>query len=207
VSDRGIIIVGVSPARTAQDPKHPDHARWVKDHTLKMEAEHAQKTGQVFRNAETANLRNLERLDGRKRVRPSQPRRPKKSAGERREERAKQLRDQGVFVNPVAKVIPAAAASCNKCGQCERCRREARLIAIAAKAREGDLAMMFLMDQCTALVLASQKRIDAKIAPTINSPRRVVPFSLLGTRERNRLFVSALNAICNWSVRSLGAWK
>jgi hypothetical protein len=45
-----------------------DRARGIKERTLAMEVKHAQAMGGTFRDAETANMRNLERMEARKRL-------------------------------------------------------------------------------------------------------------------------------------------
>ncbi len=44
----------------ASNPTHPDHDRWVKDRTLRMEVEHAKVLGLPLRIAEQENQRLLD---------------------------------------------------------------------------------------------------------------------------------------------------
>jgi hypothetical protein len=44
-----VIVKAVTPSAAAASPSHPDHARWVKERTLKQEIEHATLIGGTLR--------------------------------------------------------------------------------------------------------------------------------------------------------------
>lgn len=201
-----------APSAAAAAPSHPAHPRWLKERTLAMEVRHAQQTGGATRDAELANQRALERLEGKKRDaggrrRILSPRAIERE--ERRRDRQLSRREQlGVTYKPVAPVVKPAQFRCGRCGQCVVCRRELRAIAIMAKAREGDLEMQWLTHNLVALHFAIGKRIDCKISPSRSQPGREIAFSrmMLGG-ERNLAFLGAVAEICDWSVRAMGAWR
>lgn len=195
-----------SPPAAAASPKHPDHARWVKEQTLRIEVDHARTTGGTLRDAELANARALERLSGRRRelARPDPiPRKAPPSAAERQAKRA----EEGVTIKPVAPVTIIPPPECGVCGLCLRCRREERAKLIMRKGREGDRAMQWLSLNFVALMLGLQKRVDTKIAPSRRARGREVAFSRMRKQERITAFLDASAAICDWSVSALGAWR
>lgn len=85
-------ITAVTPSDAASDPKHPDHDRWVKETTLKIEVEHAKRLGLSFRDAETENAYWLQRAEAKAREKPgavpvSKTQRKRKTRDERLAER------------------------------------------------------------------------------------------------------------------------
>jgi hypothetical protein len=199
-------IAAAKPSPAAASPKHPEHARWVKDQTLKIEVDHARAMGGTYRDAEVANERSLARLAGRRRdrARPDPvPRKAPPSAAERQAKRAA----EGVTFQPVAPVTLIPAPKCKACGRCIRCRREERTKLILQKGREGDPAMQWLALNFVAILFGLQKRTDTKIAPTRRSRGREVPFSRMRHQQRINAFLDAAAAICDWSARMLGSWR
>lgn len=189
------------PTSAAEKP------RWLKAYTMRFEVAHQNRIGGTLRDAEDANNASLQRLDAKKREdRGRRVLTPDRVALEER--RARRRDKLGVQVKPIAPVYVAAAKACRNCGRCRLCAREARTVAIMAKAREGDAAMAYLTHNLVALTLAHQKRIDCRIAPTPGAPGKEVGFARMMLHgERNLAFVGAVEAICDWSVGSLGKWR
>lgn len=188
----------ITPSPAAASPTHPDHPRWVKERTLAMEAEHIKLVGGTLRDAEAANRANLERLEGRKRHARPKTRRKVKSVAERQAERA----EKGLTYKPVAPVIAPPKSPCNFCGRCVRCKREARVVAIMAKAREGDQVALKLTWDLVALKHAVEARKDYRAGD-----RRLYPFSNLRGRDKLVAFNAAIESVCDRSVKVLGAWR
>lgn len=189
-----------TPSDAAKAPSHPDHSRWVKDITLKRETEHAILNGGTSRDAETINLANLERLDGRKRY--AKPKKPKKKAdAARREVTHADLIAAGVTKKP-ATIRKVEARACNFCGLCMRCRRELRVSQIMAKAREGDKRAHALTMELVAVMFAAQRRVDYK-----DGLGRELPFSRLRGFERDRAATAGVENACDRSVSFMGEWR
>jgi hypothetical protein len=197
-----------TPSAAAAAPSHPDHPRWLKERTLAMEIAAVQREGGTLRDAENANAVSLQRLEAKKRG-PKLVATPSAIEKAASKQRRKERRDKlGVTYKPVATVRPAIVKACRTCGVCLHCRREIRMLAIMQKAGQGDLRMEWLVHNLVALQLAMQKRIDAKITPTRGAPGKEVAFSRMRLNaERNLAFLSAVTEICDWSIRSLGAWR
>lgn len=192
-------VRAVTPHDGARHPSHPDHARWVKEQTIKREIEHARSTGGTLRDAEAANARSLERLDNRKRIKKPRAK-PKKRETAKREVTSADLLAAGV-TKKIAPVQAAPASPCNWCGLCRRCKREARLRVIMTKAREGDPLALSLVWELTAMGFAAQKRTDYR-----DSLNRELPFSRLRGHDRNRAITLGAEWVCERSTPILGAW-
>lgn len=192
----------VTPSEAAADPKHPEHARWVKERTLAMEANHASAVGLTFRQAEDANLANLIRLEARKQ-KPKAPRKPKRKGREitpTTEEHAR-LKAAGV-IKRKARITPALKSMCNWCGLCIRCKREGRLQLIMAKARLGDDKARALVMELVAMGFAAQSRKDYK-----DAIGRELPFSRLRGHDRNLAVTAGAEWVCDRSVPFMGEWR
>jgi hypothetical protein len=190
----------VTPGPEAANPKHPDHARWVKDRTMKMEAEHAAKLGLSVRAAEQANTRQLERLAARKRFAKIPKAPPAKPEMTR-----KSLDASGVTrkVAPKAKPRPAASSPCKFCGLCHRCKREKRMWQIMRRANQDDQRALSLKMELTALSLAEQKNIDYR-----DHLGREIAFSRMTTQhDRNRGVTAGIEWVCDRSVPFMGEWR
>lgn len=193
-------VKAVTPSDAAKSPAHPDHSRWVKDITLKREVEHATMTGGSSRDAETANLANLERLDGRKRH--AKPQKPKKKVdAAKREVTHADLIAAGVTKKP-ATIRKVEARACNFCGLCKRCRRELRVSQIMAKAREGDRRAHRLTMELVAVMFAAQRRVDYK-----DEIGRELPFSRLHGLARDRAATAGVENVCDRSTSFMGEWR
>lgn len=189
----------VLPAATASSPSHPDHARWVKERTLEVEARHAHVIGGTIRDAEDANNRNLIRLDARKRENKPKPVKRPVDAG-KREITHSDLKAAGVTKRQ-ARVAKIAAYKCKHCGLCRRCRRELRVAEIMRRHRIGDSAVKDLANSLAVMVLAHGLR---KLYRDGSVEFR---FNELEGFQRDRALVSATERICEQSSATMGAWR
>lgn len=193
-------IKAVTPSDAARSPNHPDHARWVKEQTLKLEADHAAAVGLSGRDAEVANLANLERMDARKRQDKPKQRKKKVDAAKREVTHADLIKAGVTKKTPeIRKVKPRA---CGYCGVCVSCRREVRVRLIMGKAREGDTLATSLCWELAAIVFAKQKRTDYR-----DYLGREFPFSRLQGADVRKASNRAVDLICDRSVRLLGEWR
>lgn len=188
-------IKAVSPSAGAANPSHPEHARWVKEQTLAIEANHANAAGLSFRHAESENMRALERLSNRK-VKPRKPKAPKKI------DTAEQLAKQGVTqrVAPAKKLPPMPP--CKLCGLCLRCRRELRMSQIMTKARQQDPKALSLIQELVAIGFAAESRKDYK-----DAIGRELPFSRLKGYDRDKAVTAGADWVCDRSVPFMGQWR
>jgi hypothetical protein len=191
-----------TPSPAARAPKHPDHARWVRDRTLKMEADYALATGRTYRDAELANQKSLERLSGKARdERPTLSRGPRKPPREGVVERHAKRAEQGVTIRP-APVLVAPVSLCKHCGRCKTCKLEVRVLSIQRKGREGDVVGQALSWELAGAMLAHQARKDFRGGTGVR-----YEFSQLTPRDRTRAFLAAVASVCDRSVKLLGAWR
>ena len=195
----------IAPPEAAASPDHPDHARWVKDKTLAMEVAHANATGGTHRDAELANQRNLERLAGKARDLPI---RSRSASTQERDEpnlgnagRWAERAAQGVF-RRAPKVLVVKSPPCGNCGRCLRCRRDARVLAIQARGRAGDVVAKALAWDLAGAMLAEQGRKDYRAGNGV-----VYPFSRLRKPQRIQAFLAHVENVCDRSVKLLGAWR
>lgn len=188
-------VTAVTPVAAAANPSHPDHARWVKEQTLAIEANHARATGLPFRQAETENLRQLERLANRGR-KPRKPRKPRKI------NTPEQLAKEGVTqrIAP-AKVLPPMPA-CKLCRKCLRCKRELRLSQIMTKAKEQDQKALTLVAELVAIGFAASARKDYR-----DAIGRELPFSRLKGFDRDRAVTAGADWVCDRSTSFMGQWR
>lgn len=189
----------VTPSADASDPKHPEHARWVKDRTLKIEADHARATGLSYADAERSNSRQLERLANR-RAYASIPKPPKA----KRELNKAELLASGVTRKPAPKRAPLGQApKCKWCGICHLCKRTRRMVAIMRLAQLGDTRANSLRMELTAISFAEQKNVDYR-----DHLGREVAFSRMTTQhDRNRGVTAAIEWVCDRSVSFMGEWR
>ena len=189
-------IKAVTPVAGASSPLHPDHSRWVKEKTLSLEAHHIQIAGGTFRDAETANTRNLERLAARQRL--AKPKPAAKVNTAQREVTHADLKAAGV-TKKVAKVAKVAAYKCKHCGLCRRCRRELRAATIMRRGKIEPKIGEF-SNALVVLVLAHGMR------QMYRDRGLEFPFNTLTGAMRDRAFVAAVERICDRSVLAMGAW-
>ena len=179
-------IVAVTPAADASDPAHPDHDRWVKDVTLKMEV------------AEANNRRLLDRAERIAKDKPSglvKKRKPPSVQQERqrRKSRLQRLQERAVTVKAAQPLVsPLKLSPCGRCGTCRACMRERRVLAIIEKARAGDLSMLNLAWQMTATALDAQGGTGR--------------YRDMNKADRDRAVTAKAEFICDQSVRWLGNW-
>lgn len=188
-------VTAVTPVAAAANPSHPDHARWVKEQTLKVEAQHAQSLGLSFRHAETENTRQLERLANRKR-KPAKPRKPK------RIDTPEQLAKEGVTIRPAPKRKAPQMPPCKLCRVCVWCRRAIRVSHIGMRARQDDLRARALQDELNAIMLAAITRKDYRDALA-----RELPFSRITGHDVDKAVTMGIEWVCDRSIPFMGQWR
>lgn len=184
-------ITAVTPVAAAANPAHPDHARWVKEQTLKIEMQGARS----LRAAEAENTRQLERLAQRKR-------KPKKPKAPRKDWTPELLAKEGVTVRkaPVRKAPPMPP--CKLCRQCVWCKRAIRVSMIGVKARQQDLRAQALQDELTAIMIAAMSRKDYRDALA-----RELPFSRITGRDVDKAVTMGIEWVCDRSAAFMGQWR
>lgn len=184
-------IDSVSVPAVASDPLHPDHERWVKDRTLKMEVDHAKAVGLPLRVAEAENLRMLERSE--RIARDAKPA-PKKepAAITPNMGRRQRVKERGVTVKAAKEISLLKLSPCGRCGTCPNCMRERRVLLIVQKRKED----RFLKSLADSLFLF-----------TINCSAGIGRFGDLTKRDRDRAIAAKAEEVCNLSVPRLGEWK
>jgi hypothetical protein len=189
-------ITAVTPVAAAASPSHPDHARWVKEQTLKAEIKHAQSLGLSLRHAETENTRQLERLAQRKK-------KPKKvKAPPRKDWTAEQLAKEGVTVRAAPKRKAPQMPPCKLCRQCVWCKRAIRVSHIGMRARRDDHRARALQDELNAIMLAAITRKDYRDALA-----RELPFSRITGHDVDKAVTMGIEWVCDRSVSFMGQWR
>lgn len=183
-------VAAVTPGEAASDPLHPDHDRWVKETTLKMEIEHAQRVGGTLRDAEDENARLLARMDALAReARPVHQRSvPRKSRAQRALDRAVSVKHALPKPN-----MWLASSPCGRCGACRGCKREKRVLAISQLATK----------QKDAWALQSMWGITLTLL-RVNSASG--EFKGVSKADAQKRLVAAVEKVCDESVKRLGAW-
>lgn len=177
-------VTAVTPPDAASSPDHPDHDRWVKETTLRMEVEHAQRLGLGLRHAEEENARLLARAEAKAAAAPAPVKRPVSPS----DARAKRHADRGITRRAALK---APRPECG-CGLCLLCRRKLRVLAIF-QARASAPAMKSLGDDLFAAFLSASTGIGS--------------YKGLSKRDAKRALSVKIDAICDRSVPLLGAWR
>lgn len=184
-------VEAVAPAADASSPAHPDHDRWVKERTLQMEVEHAERLGLTFRDAEAENLRQLERSEAIAKAAPivtpaTNRQAPRDGHGER-------VAKRGVFKRaPKPTVRNARLSPCGRCGLCRHCKIERRLFLMCQKAKAKDLKYVVVMWRLGMMGEQAAKRIG--------------PFFGMSKRDADRKLVRILEDACDATVPSMGPW-
>jgi len=177
-------VTPISVPDSASDPAHPDHERWVKDRTLKMEIEHAKAVGLSLRDAEVENRRLLERTEQIAKAAQQQTSKKRNVGNAERQAR------RGVTKRAVAD-IGDVQARCS-CGRCIGCMRSKRIMLIMQRGREdstiGEIAKKLMV---VSLQASAGKG----------------PFLGLDRKDRERALHAYVDAACDASVRLLGAWR
>jgi hypothetical protein len=188
-------VTAVTPAAAAANQSHPDHARWVKEQTLKQEVAHARSLGLSSRHAETVNARQLERLANRKR-------KPPKTKKPRKDWTPEQLAKEGVTqrVAPPRKV--PKAPPCKYCRKCVWCKRSIRVSMIGVKSRQQDLRARSLQDELNAIVFAALGRKDYK-----DAIGRELPFSRIAGKDVDKAVTQGIEWVCDRSASFMGQWR
>lgn len=192
-------VKAVSPSPAASSPSHPDHARWVKERTIAIEVEHAQKMGGTLRDAETANAKHLERLANRKKIALPPPR-FKQPTIQRRELTHEELRAAQVRKRP-AKIVPVRKHMCGgACGMCLDCKRLQR-VALIRDRLPGEPRLAPIVNALAVMTIAFglQRRFrDAGVEFNFDDSRAWV---------RNRAHDAAVSQIIDRTVPILGEWR
>lgn len=188
-------ITAITPAAAAANPSHPNHARWVKEQTLKQEIRHAQMLGLSSRHAETENSRQLERLAARAHKKRA-PRRPTKV------DAPEQLAKEGVTVRKAQRRRLAPMPPCRLCRRCVWCKRSLRMSQIATKAKQLDTKAVNLMLELTAVQMAASRGTDYR-----DAIGRELPFSRLRGHEVDRAVTQGIEWVCDRSVSFMGQWR
>lgn len=187
-------VTAVTPADNASDPKHPDHDRWVKETTLKMEVEHAKRVGLPLRVAEAENLRLLERSEQiAKSQKPATKKKPAAvTADMPRKGHRQRVLERGVTVKKAGPEISLLKLSpCGRCGTCRNCMRERRVLLIVQKRKDD----AFLGALANRLFIAG-----------LHASARVGKFKGLSKRDVDRALTVQAESACDASVRLLGNW-
>ena len=188
-------VKAVTQSVAAANPSHPDHARWVKDQMLKIEIADAQSRGLSFRDAETINMRQLERLARRK----QKPRAPKKP---RKDITPEQLAASGVTVRQAPKRKAPQMPPCKLCRQCVWCKRAIRVSMIGIKSRQQDLRARALQDELTAIMFAALGRKDYR-----DALGRELPFSRIAGVDADKAVTAGIEWVCDRSTSFMGQWR
>lgn len=184
-------VKAVTPSAAASSPSHPDHARWVKEQTLKQELAHHGS----FRAAETANIRALERLAKRK-LKPKKRKKPAPVPT------AKQLAESGVTVREAPKRKAPQLPPCKLCRQCVWCKRAIRVSMIGIKSRQEDLRALELQNELTAIMMAALGRKDYR-----DAIGRELPFSRIVGKDVDKAVTQGIEWVCDRSVSFMGQWR
>ena len=187
-------VEAVTPTADASSPAHPDHDRWVKDYTLKMEADHAKRLGLSFRDAEDENNRQLVRSEAIAKAAPQRAATPPRTDSKPpREGHADRVAKRGVLKRPPKRrVVGAQLSPCGRCGTCRRCKREKRVFLMTQKAKAGDLKYVVILWN---LGIYAQQAKDG-----------TGPFVGIKPRDANRMVIRKLEDVCDGTVPSLGPW-
>jgi hypothetical protein len=188
-------VTAVTPSAAASSPSHPDHARWVKEQTLKQEIAHAQSRGLSARHAENENTRQLERLANRKRRKPA-------SKKARKDWTPEQLAKEGVTVRAAPKRKAPQLPPCKLCRVCVWCRRAIRVSHIGLRARQQDVRARTLQDELNAIMVAALTRKDYRDALA-----RELPFSRITGRDVDKAVTQGIEWVCDRSVSFMGQWR
>ena len=189
-------VTAVTPSAAASNPSHPDHARWVKEQTLAIEARHAQSVGLSSRDAETENLRQLERLANR--ARKPRKQKPRKVATPS----AEQLAKEGVTVRVAPKRTAPKLPPCKLCRTCLWCKRAIRVSYIGVKARQQDTRALALQNELNAIMFAALGQKDYR-----DEIGRELPFSRLTGKDVDKAVTAGIEWVCDRSVSFMGQWR
>lgn len=186
-------IAPVSAPAQASDPKHPDHDRWVKDRTLKMEVDHAKAVGLPIRVAEAENTRLLERSERIERDKKPATKKDKPAAATPNMGRKARVAERGVTVKAAKPELSILKLSpCGRCGLCRNCQREKRVMLIVSKRKEDRFYKALA---------------DSLFLFTLNCSGGLGRFADMRKRDRDRAITAKAEEVCDASVLRLGEWK
>lgn len=188
-------VQAVTPVESASDPKHPDHDRWVKETTLKMEVEHAKRVGLSLRDAETENAHWLQRAEAL--AREAKPAAPAPS----KEQRKRKTREERLAERPVERRVAKGpprtwknTSPCGRCGTCRGCKREKRIYAIAVAARrDGDQVYKEALNTLWLHSMSAQNLTGTYAGMT--------------KRDALRRLVRRMEDLCDSTIMQMGPWR
>lgn len=186
-------VSAVTPSADASDPSHPDHDRWVKDVTLKREAEWANRLGLPIRVAEQENQRLLELAE---RKQPGKQKATKRKARQANHNigHAARAANRGVTKTaPRPMVANAHLSPCGRCGTCHRCKRERRVAAMCVRANQGDMRFVGVLWRLWAFAAAAKAGTGK--------------FAEMTPGDANRAVIRKLEEVCDQTVSVMGEWR
>lgn len=183
-------VKAVTPSAAAASPLHPDHARWVKERTLGMEARHAAETGGTLRQAEDANRRALERL----------AKRPQRAVA--KPAARKPLTREETKASGVTRKLAAPKQDKVHKVSARDAKWAVRVSQIMDLGRKGDRRAHSLAMEVVAIKIAMSARRDYK-----DAIGRELPFSRLKGASLERAVRAGMEWVCDRSVSLLGAWR
>lgn len=180
----------------------------VKDSMVRRESNWLKTLGGTVsaREIEGRVNRGMERLYARKREAVPAKAAPKKvQPAQTRQERTldKLTAKSGgkMWIKPAAPVYQRGP-KCKWCNVCMDCKRAARLRTIQNLGRQGDTDCAMMAWDFVALVNAFTKG-----GPYRDALGRAVDFSEMRPVQRRKVFVGAIESICDRSVSKMGAWR
>jgi len=188
-------ITAVTPVAAASNPAHPDHARWVKEQTLKLEIADARALGGSVRDAEIKNTRQLERMANRKLLRAA-----KKAP--RKIDSPEKLAATGVTVKKAKPRKLAPLPPCKLCRKCVWCKRSLRMSKIKTHALRQEPKALSLMLELQAIMMAASARHDYR-----DAIGRELPFSRIAGHDVDRAVTQGIEWVCDRSVSFMGQWR
>jgi len=203
-------VTAVTPSAAAANPSHPDHARWVKEQTLKFEMVHAQTVGMSARAAEVNNTRQLERLANRKQRLPKPKSKAPRDKRLHVDDSARlfggtddQIRElHGVTARPAPKRKTPPMPPCKLCRVCVWCKRAIRVSHIGVRARQQDLRARALQDELNAIMIAAIRCRDYR-----DAIGRELPFSRITGHDVDRAVTQGIEWVCDRSIPFMGQWR
>jgi hypothetical protein len=179
----------------------------VKDSMVRREADWLKTLGGTVstREIESRVNRGLERLYARRREAVPEKLRPTKPQSNDRQQRTLDrltAKSGGeMWIKPAAP-IRQRGPRCKWCGVCVDCKRASRLRTIQTLGRQGDTDCAMMSWDFVALVNAFTKGSAYR-----DVLGRAVNFADMRPAQRRKVFVGAIESICDRSVSKMGAWR
>lgn len=186
-------VTAVTPSDAAADPLHPDHDRWVKETTLAVEVQHAQRLGKTLRDAEAENAYWLQRADAKAREAkpaPAPKKQPRKDREDRALERGVSVRHTTLGPEPTLRQL----SPCGRCGVCRACKRERRIYQMAVHYKQSRDEKI-------------KQTLDGLFFLSMQARDLTGPFRGMSRDDAERILVRKLEDICDATIPSMGAWR